>query len=71
MIRPSIDLIKKVSTEKWGRDPESIKFIAAINIIAAATDEEAEAKRDDLASYGDREGTLAMFGGWTGIDLST
>jgi hypothetical protein len=35
------------------------------------TDEEAEAKRDDLASYGDREGTLAMFGGWTGIDLST
>jgi hypothetical protein len=22
-------------------------------------------------SYGDREGALALFGGWTGIDLST
>ncbi|KAE9365461.1 hypothetical protein N431DRAFT_101137 [Stipitochalara longipes BDJ] len=35
----------------------------------AAADEEAEEPRDRLASYGDREGTMAMFGGWTGIDL--
>jgi alkanesulfonate monooxygenase SsuD/methylene tetrahydromethanopterin reductase-like flavin-dependent oxidoreductase (luciferase family) len=62
-VRPLIDLIKSIAKEKYGREPESLKFIAAINIIAAATDEEAKAKRDDLASYGDREGTLAMFGG--------
>lgn len=69
-VMPSIDIIKKLAKEKYACDPESIKFIAAINIIAAETDEAAEAKRDDLASYGDGEGTLAMFGGWTGIDLS-
>ncbi|KAF4634401.1 hypothetical protein G7Y89_g3710 [Cudoniella acicularis] len=70
-VRPSVHTIKNPGQQKYGCDPESIKFIAAINIIVAESDETAKVKRDDLASYGNKEGTLAMFGGWTGIDLST
>lgn len=70
-VRPSVDMIKKLAKEEYGRDPDSIKFIAAISIVAAETDEAAQAKWEEMVSYMDKEGTLAMFGGWTGIDLST
>lgn len=36
----------------------------------AATDEEAHAKREEYLKYADYEGTYALFGGWTGVDLS-
>lgn len=39
-------------------------------IIVAATDEEAQAKRESYLQYADQEGALALFGGWTGVDLS-
>ena len=35
------------------------------------TAEEAEAKYQEYLSYGQEDGALALFGGWTGIDLST
>lgn len=34
------------------------------------TDEEAEAKHRDFVNNASEEGALALFGGWTGIDLS-
>lgn len=40
-----------------------------MTIIVAETDEAAYAKRDELLSYGDKEGALALFGVWTGFDL--
>ena len=46
-------------------------MIAGITVIIDETDEKAYQKRDDLLTYGDREGALALFGGWTGIDLAT
>ena len=46
-------------------------MIAGMTVIIDETDEKAYQKRDDLLTYGDREGALALFGGWTGIDLST
>ena len=46
-------------------------MIAGMTVIIDETDEKAFQKRDDLLTYGDREGALALFGGWTGIDLST
>lgn len=70
-VRPSVDAIRGLAREKYGRDPSHIKIIAGMNIIVAETDEAAQAKREELLSYGDREGALALFGGWTGIDLST
>ena len=45
--------------------------MAGMTIIIDETDEKAYKKRDDFLSYGNREGALALFGGWTGIDLST
>lgn len=53
-----------------GRNPSQIKIMAGMTIIVAKTDEAAQFKKAELLSYGDSEGALALFGGWTGIDLS-
>ncbi|KAH9826922.1 Nitrilotriacetate monooxygenase component A/pristinamycin IIA synthase subunit A, partial [Teratosphaeria destructans] len=54
-----------------GRAEDSIKFIAGIFIVVDETDEKAQAKFQDLLQYADLEGTAALFGGWSGTDLST
>ncbi|KAF2089099.1 xenobiotic compound monooxygenase, DszA family [Saccharata proteae CBS 121410] len=53
-----------------GRDPYSIKIIAKICPVLGRTQEEAEAKFADYAAYGDVDGALALFGGWTGYDMA-
>ncbi|KAI8306831.1 Dimethyl-sulfide monooxygenase [Colletotrichum sp. SAR11_240] len=68
-VRKTVDNLRKIAAEE-GRDPNHIKIILGINVIVAATDEEAEAKRQDYLKYADTEGALALFGGWTGVDLS-
>lgn len=68
-VRVTVDNLRKIATEE-GRDPNHFKIIVGINVIIAATDEDAKAKRDDYLKYADEEGALALFGGWTGIDLS-
>jgi FMN-dependent oxidoreductase (nitrilotriacetate monooxygenase family) len=68
-VRLTVDNIHAVA-KKEGRDLNHIKVIVGINVIVAATDEEAKEKRRDYLSYADREGALALFGGWTGVDLS-
>ncbi|KAI1875801.1 uncharacterized protein JN550_002087 [Neoarthrinium moseri] len=57
--------------EKEGRDPNHLKVILGIQVIVAPTDDEAYAQRDEHLKYADKEGALALFGGWTGVDLST
>lgn len=69
-LRPSIDAIRQLATEE-GRDPYHVKVIASMLVILGDTDEAAEEKHREYLSYGDREGALALFGGWTGVDLST
>ncbi|KAF2113187.1 luciferase-like domain-containing protein [Lophiotrema nucula] len=69
-VRATVDNIRKVAQD-LGRDPNHIKVIVGINIIVAATDKEAVKKREEYLSYADTEGALALFGGWTGIDLSS
>ena len=39
-------------------------------VIVADTDEAAHAKLEDYYRYVDLEAALALFGGWTGVDLS-
>lgn len=68
-VKATVDNIRNVA-KKEGRDPNHIKVILGITVIVAATDEEAQAKRDEYLKYADPEGVLALFGGWTGIDLS-
>ncbi len=54
-----------------GRDPASLKVLALLCPIVGATDEEARRKYDQHLAHGSDQGALALFGGWTGIDLST
>jgi FMN-dependent oxidoreductase (nitrilotriacetate monooxygenase family) len=69
LIRPSVDSIRKQAAD-LGRDPKEIKIIGGVLVIVAETDEAAQAKFEDLLKYGDHEGALALFGGWSGYDLA-
>jgi alkanesulfonate monooxygenase SsuD/methylene tetrahydromethanopterin reductase-like flavin-dependent oxidoreductase (luciferase family) len=52
-----------------GRDPSTIKIITGMLIIVNETDEKANTKYGECLSYADLEGSLTLFGGWTGVDL--
>ncbi|KAK2809107.1 hypothetical protein FQN50_004161 [Emmonsiellopsis sp. PD_5] len=69
LVRPSVESIRKQAAE-FGRNPNDIKIITGVLVIVGETDEAAQAKFDELAKYGDKEGALALFGGWSGFDLS-
>ncbi|WPH01675.1 Hypothetical protein R9X50_00452600 [Acrodontium crateriforme] len=53
-----------------GRNGADIKVLAKFCPILGRTHEEAEAKYASYIQYGDFEGALALFGGWTGVDLA-
>ena len=67
-VRKSATDIRQLAVSQ-GRDVSTIKLIAGILVIVDETDEKAQAKYNDYLSYADTEGTLALFGGWTGTDL--
>lgn len=56
--------------EAAGRSRDSIKLMMGISIVVGETEEEAKEKFKEYLSYASPEGALALFGGWTGIDLS-
>ncbi|KAI5966910.1 uncharacterized protein KGF55_000319 [Candida pseudojiufengensis] len=55
--------------EKNGRKREDVKLVQLATLITAPTHEEAVAKLQHYKKYADLDGTQALFGGWTGIDL--
>lgn len=69
LVRKAVDDIRQQANEQ-GRDGRSLKFIAAVLVIVAETDEAAQAKFQEMVKYGNREGALALFGGFSGYDLS-
>jgi FMN-dependent oxidoreductase (nitrilotriacetate monooxygenase family) len=68
-LRPSVDDVRALAA-KQGRDPKSIKVITLLGTIIGDTEEEAQAKYADFQKYASETGALALFGGWTGVDLS-
>jgi alkanesulfonate monooxygenase SsuD/methylene tetrahydromethanopterin reductase-like flavin-dependent oxidoreductase (luciferase family) len=68
-IRRSTDAIRAQAVA-LGRSPDAIKFITAVTVITAPTDEEAQAKYKDYLSYTNVEAALALFSAWTGVDWS-
>ena len=70
VVKQNIADIRAQARDKYGRDPQSIKFLAMVCPIVGRTTEEANAKFEGLQQYGDIDGALALFGGWTGIDLA-
>ncbi|MFT7647700.1 MAG: FMN-dependent oxidoreductase (nitrilotriacetate monooxygenase family) [Candidatus Poriferisodalaceae bacterium] len=57
------------TAEAAGRDSKSLKVIHATRMIVAETDAEAHAMRNEWERLFSVEGYLALFAGWTGIDL--
>jgi long-chain alkane monooxygenase len=68
--RRSVEKIRQAAVEN-GRNPYDIKVVVLLTVITAPTDEEAEALHRQALANVTVEGTLARFGGWTGVDLST
>ena len=62
--------VRELAKTKYGRDPSNIKVLALVTPILGRTEEEARSKLDEFRRYASREGALALFGGWTGIDLN-
>ncbi|CCH44663.1 putative monooxygenase [Wickerhamomyces ciferrii] len=65
----NIQDIKTIAKEKYGRNPEDLKFLTLVTVIIGDTHEEAELKFQDYKKYGDLEGAQALFSGWTGINI--
>ncbi|KXT08413.1 hypothetical protein AC579_8894 [Pseudocercospora musae] len=67
-----VDSVKgiRAEAEQRGRDASKMKFLAKFCPVLGKTQEEAEAKYRDYVQYGDYEGALALFGGWTGVDMA-
>lgn len=53
-----------------GRPAESIQVFSLATVVVDETDERARQRLEDYRRYVDIEGALALFGGWTGVDLS-
>lgn len=70
LVRVSVDSIRDQAAA-GGRGRDAIKIIAGLLVIVDKTDALAQEKYEELHAHGDREGALALFGGWSGIDLST
>jgi alkanesulfonate monooxygenase SsuD/methylene tetrahydromethanopterin reductase-like flavin-dependent oxidoreductase (luciferase family) len=62
--------IRSMAEKDFGRKKDDLKFLAMICPIIAETEEAAKAKYDDYVKYIDMEGIMALFGGWTGVDMS-
>ncbi|MGE0858308.1 MAG: LLM class flavin-dependent oxidoreductase [Gammaproteobacteria bacterium] len=54
----------------FGRAPEAIKICQGITVVVAPSDEEAQMKYETALRYASPEGALALFSGWTGVDLA-
>lgn len=69
VLRPKV-ADTRARAEAAGRDPASIKFFSLLTVITAPTDEQAQAKYADYQRYASYPGALALYGGWSGLDLS-
>lgn len=71
VVKKNIAEIREMTKMQFGRDPASIKFLALLCPILGKTEEEAKEKFAYYRRLGSIDGALALFGGWTGIDLDT
>ncbi|KAF9737604.1 hypothetical protein PMIN03_000224 [Paraphaeosphaeria minitans] len=61
--------IRDLAKTEFGRDGSNIKVLALVTPILGRTEAEAQAKLAEYRKYASLEGALALFCGWTGIDL--
>lgn len=70
VVAKNVAEIRAQARDEYGRDPSTVKFLAMLCPIIGKTTEEARAKYEEYVSYGSEDGALALFGGWTGIDMA-
>ncbi|MGO2471426.1 MAG: LLM class flavin-dependent oxidoreductase, partial [Microbacterium gubbeenense] len=68
--RPISDDIRS-RAEASSRPADTVKILVLATVIVAATDAEARALEQEYRGYVSLEGALALYGGWSGLDLST
>lgn len=56
--------------EAAGRARDAVKIFSLATIVVDETDEAAQARLEQYRRYVDTESALALFGGWTGVDLA-
>lgn len=56
--------------EKNGRPRDTVKILTLATVIVAETDEAAQTKYESYLPFVSHEGALALYGGWSGLDLS-
>lgn len=69
LVRRWVDGVREGLIER-GRSADAVKILTIATVIVAETDEEAQARLEEYRQHVDIEGALALFGGWTGVDLS-
>jgi long-chain alkane monooxygenase len=73
---PTISIAKtyvhalRTEATRIGRDPNEIRVFALFTPVVGRTQQEAEQKYLDYRRHTSYDGALALFGGWSGIDLS-
>lgn len=67
--RQQIAETRALAQEKYGRNPEHLKFVSMLRIVVGKDHDDAVAKAEEIESYHDNEGALVQLGG-TGLDLS-
>lgn len=68
-LKEKIDFTRKLAKEKYGRNPDHIKFLTRVSVVLGETHEEAEAKYQEILKYDDYDGIFTQVGGG-GLDLS-
>ncbi|WP_291794068.1 LLM class flavin-dependent oxidoreductase [Brevibacterium sp.] len=53
-----------------GRSRDAVKVFSLATVVVDETDAAAQARLEEYRRYVDTESALALFGGWTGVDLS-
>ena len=61
--------IRELARSEYARDGNNIKVLALVTPILGRTEQETQEKLAEYRKYASLEGALALFGGWTGIDL--
>lgn len=56
--------------EEQGRPRDAISLFSLATVVVAETDELAQRRLDEYKALVDTDAALALFGGWTGVDLS-
>ncbi|WP_341849212.1 NtaA/DmoA family FMN-dependent monooxygenase [Auritidibacter ignavus] len=69
LVRHWVDELRD-GLEARGRDRHAVKIFAMATVVTGTSDADATARWESYRQFVDTEAALALFGGWTGVDLA-